>query len=625
MSEGPTYFEIQDLAHAGAIRTAVWAVAFIAAVSFGAPWEIGSGGVVWTWDIWSGSEAFHLIPLAAGVVLAVLGAFEAVPGIAIGALSLAAGVSWAALYFERFAPAFGWAIAGSDTRAALAASAVAALLAGLACRRAFHRSVAARIVTALAAMGTIAVFVIPMGPGDTTIVKDVIVDAVASAEIRTILDAIPPALVALAAVGSFATLLRSRSSTGGLCWLTLVLFHVVAASVAFGYVPVFAAGLTDAGALTYGLFAAPLKLGLLWYAALLLAGLGAGGFVAALEARIRRVPVPGYRAQQHAAAPYEAYPVMPAGSPPGLPYAAVPVHAPPGPIAGPHAPAVPVHAAHDAGPLGPPPGWAPSPAAPSHAVVPPTMLAPAAPAVPVPAPAQVRPAPFHVIPTPPLGVASHGGPSADEIVEIRSSQALQILTEPDARSPGAEAASSAAPAQRGSGSHARFVPTAAPPNMGAGAQAGGRKAMVKTQVGMPPVIPGARTNGRMPAGAADSGRTGDTSFGMPAVAPRPPRLGDASSRAAPAGGPPTTQPEKSSSRLWPPPGGFLRKPPGQQPEPAPMVHDQPVPTVPGSIPAMTSEDVRGRVSNLQRQLARGAISPDEYQKRLDEILKSRGR
>ncbi|MDI7269120.1 MAG: hypothetical protein QME96_14115, partial [Myxococcota bacterium] len=165
----------------------------------------------------------------------------------------------------------------------------------------------------------------------------------------------------------------------------------------------------------------------------------------------------------------------------------------------------------------------------------------------------------------------------------------------------------------------------APPSGAAGAQAGGRRAMIKTQMGMPPVVHGAPTSGWMPPGAADSGRTGDTSLGMPAVAPRPSRLGDAASRAAPAGDPPTPQPEKSSSRLWPPPGGFQRRLPGQQPEPAPVVHGAPVPTVPGSIPAATSEDVRGRVSNLQRQLARGAISPDEYQKRLDEILKFRGR
>jgi hypothetical protein len=57
------------------------------------------------------------------------------------------------------------------------------------------------------------------------------------------------------------------------------------------------------------------------------------------------------------------------------------------------------------------------------------------------------------------------------------------------------------------------------------------------------------------------------------------------------------------------------------PAPAPVRFGSPAQVVSQDTP----ESIRFRISNLQRQLARGAISADEYQRRLDEILKGGGR
>jgi uncharacterized membrane protein len=43
----------------------------------------------------------------------------------------------------------------------------------------------------------------------------------------------------------------------------------------------------------------------------------------------------------------------------------------------------------------------------------------------------------------------------------------------------------------------------------------------------------------------------------------------------------------------------------------------------GAAASDSSDAVRHRISGLQRQLARGEITADQYQQRLDEILKSR--
>jgi hypothetical protein len=171
---------------------------------------------------------------------------------------------------------------------------------------------------------------------------------------------------------------------------------------------------------------------------------------------------------------------------------------------------------------------------------------------------------------------------------------------------------------------------------------------------MPSVAPGA---GRGPTPAPvprpeDSGRTGDTNLGLPVTRPKPPGA------AAPAG--PAESGEVSGLRFWPPPAGSdalpptreaaatpafgveilkdvaaMRQTPSVVPPTAGIKPARPAPA-PAPAPAAvrlaepvrsassdTSEAVRHRISGLQRQLARGEITADQYQQRLGEILKSK--
>lgn len=167
-------------------------------------------------------------------------------------------------------------------------------------------------------------------------------------------------------------------------------------------------------------------------------------------------------------------------------------------------------------------------------------------------------------------------------------------------------------------------------------------------LGMPGSLPGPRPgmSGAVVSGPDQSGRSGDTSLGLPVARPLPPG-------ARPSAQQPS---EESGLRFWPPKAddqavrhdaatpafgvqvirelAMHEAPPdrqtpvassggvrgaGAQAAPPPAGPTAP-PAEPASGPA--AEALRFRVSDLQRRLARGELTPDQYQQRLDELRKS---
>ena len=144
------------------------------------------------------------------------------------------------------------------------------------------------------------------------------------------------------------------------------------------------------------------------------------------------------------------------------------------------------------------------------------------------------------------------------------------------------------------------------------------------------------------------GRTGDTSLGLPVVKPTPPGQ-------APAAPPPGDAGEVSGLRFWPPAEGVKDLPRTREAAPTPAfgvevlrevamrqtpaiipvtagVKREPAAAAPTAVRLAEPErevssdapdSVRHRISILQRQLARGEISPDVYQQRLDEVLRKK--
>jgi hypothetical protein len=255
-----------------------------------------------------------------------------------------------------------------------------------------------------------------------------------------------------------------------------------------------------------------------------------------------------------------------------------------------------------------------------------------------------RPLDLSPLPPPPgFGGPTDGVPSVlqskepSEVVEIKAQHALPILD--------------SAPAPRVA------TPISSPAQVSA---AGGDKPRpapvrgVRTVLGMPGASPGLRAPS--PGGTDiprpdQSGRTGDTSLGLPVARPRPPGAKAAADKPPEEGG---------GLRFWPPqiedkgvrsdaetpafgvhiirelamagaePDRQTPATPGIPPlrmTPVTGQAEGPVPA-PGPGPGGPSEPdaggaaaeaVRFRVSLLQRQLARGEITQDEYQARLDEL------
>jgi len=169
----------------------------------------------------------------------------------------------------------------------------------------------------------------------------------------------------------------------------------------------------------------------------------------------------------------------------------------------------------------------------------------------------------------------------------------------------------------------------------------------------PPAGPAAvRTPPGHPVGAGAAspeavGRTGDTSLGLPVVRPAP-------AGQAPAAPPAPDSGEVSGLRFWPPVEAVKDLPRTREAAPTPAfgvevlreVALRQTPAIipvtagikrePASTPAAVRlaeperevssdapDSVRHRISILQRLLARGEISPDVYQQRLDAILKKK--
>jgi hypothetical protein len=144
------------------------------------------------------------------------------------------------------------------------------------------------------------------------------------------------------------------------------------------------------------------------------------------------------------------------------------------------------------------------------------------------------------------------------------------------------------------------------------------------------------------------GRTGDTSLGLPVVKPAP-------AGQAPAAPPADDGGEVSGLRFWPPAAEVKDLPRTREAAPTPafgveILRDVAMRQTPAIIPMTAGvkrepataspaavrlaeperqvssdapDSVRHRISILQRLLARGEISPDVYQQRLDEILKKK--
>jgi hypothetical protein len=700
----PSPLEIQDALYGGALRTAVYGTAAIAVVAFVAPWEAGPNATAWTWDIWRDAQPFFLLPLICGVLVAVLGWLEAVPGIAVGGAALGCGLLWTLVSADQFALAFGAYGAGVSSRTGLAGFVLPALLAGLAWRRALHRTLVGRVFLGAGALATVLLFVVPLGEEGTTLVQVGILDPLAAQGLAGFAAALPLIVVALAALGSFAALSPSQRSTDGFSTLTLILFHALAVAVAFGHLVPFLVGLPDLPAIGYGTFAAPLKLGALWYTALLWLGLGGGTAAAALEAMVRRGPIgrrEAGRTERPAAGAQQPRPVA-QGQPVVL---ASSDSAPRGPR-------------HDLSPLPAPSGLAGAPGdgdsqdsqprEPSEVVeiaaqhvlpildaqTPSRSAASVSSASPVPAPlpAVLQPAAAGMrAQTPgsgprPLPTTPGSGPrplptsSASRISTpppaarpFSAPQTLRGAPSPDSTSgtPLPSRLSSLAPpgtpppsrvpslAPPGAPPPSR-APSLAPPGApGAGAPAPTlRRSPGRTQLGMPstalpagrPALgtpPGGQLAGPGGAGPQAVGRTGDTSLGLPVVRP-------AGQGQAPAPPPAPDSGEVSGLRFWPPTEGEKDLPRTREAAPTPafgvdVLRQVAMRQTPAVIPATAGikreaapapaavrlaeperevssdapDSVRHRISILQRQLARGEISPDVYQQRLDEILKKK--
>ena len=592
----PTPLEIQDALFAQPLRLALYATATLAALAFFAPWEAGPDGITWTWDLWSGREAFLLVPLVGGTLLAGAAAFEAVPGLALGAGALLGGAVWVLAAADGFHEPWLLLAGGDADRATLAAVVVPVMLAGLAWRRALHRTLVGRIFLGLGVAAVAALFFVPLGQDGSSLFQTAVLDRFAAGDPAAIAAAVPPLLVLLATLAGAVTVLPSTRGTGGLSTVARAAFHLAAAAAAAALLLPFVVLVPDQPSVTYGLFAAPLKLAALWWCALVWLGLGAGTLAAALEAHLRRAPLTTRRQP-------EAAPAAPAASP----------------LARPIAQGAPV------------------------------VLEPAAAAAPLPA---QRPLDLSPLPPPPgFGGPTDGVPpellsrEPSEVVELKAQHALPILdTSPAPR--GAAPLPPPPPAP----------PPAAPaPVTAAVAPRPGLRG-VRTVLGMPGAPPAVRPA----AGGADvprpdqSGRTGDTSLGLPVTRPRPPA----------AKAPATKPPEDAGLRFWPPQiedqavrhdaatpafGVHIIRELAMQdadatrPTPvstaAAALADSPAPTPAMGTPAaaaaalgraVPAEDepsgaaadaVRFRVSALQRQLARGELTAEEYQRRLDELRK----
>lgn len=567
----PTPLEIQDALFAHPLRVLAYTAAALAVIACVAPWEAGPDGIVWTWDLWDGREAFFLVPLAGGLVLAVASGFEGVPGMVLSGASLVLGVVWLLVGADGFEPL--WLLLGGDdaARSVAVAAAVPTLVGALSWRLALHRTLVGRIVLGLAAATLAALFLVSLGNDGRSVLQAAVLDRFAAGDVAAVAAALPAALVLLAATLALAGLPATARGTGGFSLVARAAFHMASVSAACAALFPALASLPDRDALSYGAFAAPLKMTALWWCALAWTGAGAGSLAAAVEAYVRRQPLPAAR--------------------------------------------------RDAGTL----EALPPPAARPIVRGEPVLVPPAAPA----AVAEARPLDLSPLPPPPgLGPAD-GVPvelhakDPSEVVEIKAQHALPILdTTPTPKVP-APAPPPAATA-------------AEPPRPGP--RGGGR-----TVLGMPGASPGFRPGpGTTPVPRPDqSGRTGDTSLGLPAARPRPPS-------------PSARPPEDSGLRFWPPriedqavrpdaatPAfgvGVLRDlaidgadpsrrtpaTPGIPPlraTPAPAPSPEATPEVEETGAA--AEAIRFRVSLLQRQLARGELTQEEYRRRIDELRKPR--
>ncbi|MBI5502949.1 MAG: hypothetical protein HY907_22080 [Deltaproteobacteria bacterium] len=628
----PSPLEIQDALFGATLRTVTYATAAIALVALVSPWEAGPDGTAFTWDLWSGREVFYLLPVVAGVLLSVLGALESVPGAALGAGAAAAGLAWMAACPDEFGPPFAVFGAGAGGRETLAYVAVPVLLAGLAWRRALRQSLVARVVAGLGAAGVIVLFAVPMGDAGGTLFQAGVLDPIATGSAQAILAAAPLVLVVLGALASLGTLLPSAPVRGGRSVLASAAFHVVLAAVAFGHVPAFASTLGDIP-LSYAAFAVPVKLGALWWTGLLWVGLGVGVVGGAVEAMIRREP------------PAARRPVRSVARAPGSGSEARPVAV--GEVFVPAAELVPAVSAAaapdplDLSPLPPPPGLDPF-AAPA--------VAPAVAAAPDPA-ELIELSPRHALPL--LETQDKAVP-AGPAGAARASSPSVGSPPPPPKPPSRPSFPAMPPPSRASSPVLPVQPLPQAPVAASPAQPApssepvtGRRAPVhaRTLLGAPAALaPGLRAPAVVSA-PGGSGRTGDTSLGVPAMRPRLPGGGP-----VPAPTPPGPPPEVSGLRFWPPAAGPAEPSSAPGPSETPVMGvevggSHPMRATPsagtpvagvrpgryqlggaaaGPAPAARTapDSVRHHVSSLQRQLARGEITADEYQRRLDELLKA---
>ena len=577
----PTPLEIQDALFAHPLRVAVYVAAVLAAVAFLAPWEAGPDGIVWTWDLWHGRETFFLVPLAGGVVVAVAAGIERVPGVAVAGAACGLGVTWRLAGGDGFDPLWRLLGGGDAVRSTAVAAVVPLLLGGLAWRLALHRTLAGRVVLGLTAAALAVVFFVPLGEDGGSVFRTAALDRFSVGEPAAIAAGLPVVLVLLAAVLALAGLPPSARGTGGVSAVARAAFHLAAVSAAGAALLPAMAALPDQGDLSYGTFVAPLKLAALWWCALAWTGAGAGSLAAAVEAHLRRAPLPAARPAAGASAPAlppAARPIV-RGEPVFVPPATSPAAVEPRPL--------------DLSPLPPPPDLGLPDAVPGH---------------------------LHA-------------KEPSEVVEIAAQHALPILdTTPSPPAP--SAATPVAPKAPIPGPPPAATPVAPKaPEPARPALRGG----VRTVLGMPGAAPGLRSvgAGSTPVPRPDqSGRTGDTSLGLPVAKPPPP---SASAR----------PPEDSGLRFWPP-----------RAEDRPVRHDAATPafgvqvlrevamegteldrrtpatpgipplrTAPSAAPAAgptgaVEEALRFRVSLLQRQLARGELTQEEYQRRIDELRRS---
>ncbi|MBN1770572.1 MAG: hypothetical protein JXB32_04865 [Deltaproteobacteria bacterium] len=576
----PTPLEIQDALFAQPLRLVSYVAAALAAVAFLAPWEVGQAGLAWTWDLWNGSEVFFLLPLAGGLLLAGAATFERVPGIALGAASLVLGVVWLLAAADGFQPLWLLLGGGDADRATLVAAALPLLLAALGWRLALHRTLVGRILLGLAVAALAALFLVPLGTDGNSVFQAAVLDRFAVGEPAAVAAAAPPLLLLLATLAAVAALLPSARSTGGLSTVARISFHVAAVSAACAVLLPTMVAVPDRGELSYGVFATPVKLATLWWCALAWIGVGAGSLAGALEAYLRREPLPsttGRPAADAAAAPPTARPIV-RGEPVVLPSA-------------PGAAAVAAGRPLDLSPLPPPPGFG----GPGDGVSPELQ-----------------------------------SKEPSEVVEIKAQHALPILD----TSPSPPISRVAAP-----------IPSSPPPATGKDAPPPALRG-VRTVLGMPGAPPGLRptAGGAVVPRPDQSGRTGDTSLGLPVAVPRPPT-------AKPGGARP---PEDSGLRFWPPraedqpvrhdaatpafgvqilrelatqaadPSRETPAAPGIPPlrhAPATAEAQGPAPNPEVEASGAAAEAVRFRVSLLQRQLARGELTQEEYRQRLDELRK----